>query len=251
MQRRVRLWLVTLIGIVGLLLIFQMPLLRRVRGITWGFVVAMTGNVFRVGPLTVTNNVEEQMARLVAENARLRVESLDYSRLRQQLGSLAFDDYRGVPAEIRAAPLDSYRTDYVVNRGALDGIVLGAPAVVFGSTLVGMVVELAETTAVVRSLTHPLSQLPAQITEDETVTTGIVRGRSYTSVELTSIPRDVVLAAGQSVVTTSQETIVPAGLFVGTVSTVKADEHTPYQEAFISLPIPLQRVQGVMILVAP
>lgn len=249
MTRRSRyaLWLLVVVVALGLLL--QTPLARAGRDRTWWLWTATLSRWFRVGPLTVPHNVSEQLAELTAENSRLKAESADYRRLREQLGAPAFANFRSIPAEVAARPIDTWRTHYVINKGAANGVGLGAPAVIRSSTLVGFVTELHEHTAVVQLLYHPSTSLPAEVLADDLVGRGLARGKAYTSLELVSIPRDVELKEGLPVVTVQQGEVVPAGLIVGNIETTQDELHEPYRRARLSVPYDTDRIFAVAILV--
>ena len=118
------------------LLLLQTPLLSLVRGRVWSFWTVTVGRWFAVGPLTVPGNVEDQLTALLAENVRLKAEVVDLQRLREQLGSPSYDDFNVISAEVVAQPLDPFHAQYIINRGAYDGVILGAPAIVSNSILV-------------------------------------------------------------------------------------------------------------------
>lgn len=230
-------------------LFLQTPLARIARGKAWGLWTATVARWFRVGELTVPHNVEEKLAELTAENIRLQTECADYSRLREQLGTPSLTGFRKIPGELVARPIDTWRTHFVVNRGAVDGVNLGAPAVIRGSVLVGFVTELHEHTAIVQLLFHPDTSLPAEVLADGLTGRGLVQGKTYTGIELVNIPRDVKLASGQSVVTVPQNEVVPPGLLVGTVELMEDEPHEPYQRARLGVPYDPDRILAVQILV--
>src|SRR3989344_5897297 len=123
MRGRKYLALFCLVVIVATMLVFQTAYLARARGMVWSWWVTRVGEVARVGPLTVENNVAEQLATLQAENARLRAELIDYRQLREQLGGGTAADFTPLPALVAARPLEPWQEASVINRGAVDGVV--------------------------------------------------------------------------------------------------------------------------------
>ena len=237
-----------LVVMVVLMAVLQTPLFRLARDRAWLAWTATVGTWFRIGPLTVSNNVAEQLQKLRAQNIRLQAENMDYRRLRQQLGWRAFDDYRAVIADVAARPIDTFHSQFIVNRGVRDGIILGAPVVINESVLVGFIVQLHEATAVLQLLNHPNTSLPAEVVGSEDTARGLVKGVSFTDVELVTVPRDVVLRNGQNVVSLVQD-IVPGGLLIGTIHEVQDEETEPYQRARITVPYDADRLYAVAILV--
>lgn len=215
----------------------------------WSWWVTRVGEVARVGPLTVENNVAEQLATLQAENARLRAELIDYRQLREQLGGGTAADFTPLPALVAARPLEPWQAAYVINRGAVDGVVLGAPVVIHGSTLVGFITELHERTAVLQLLFHPATSFPADVIHDDELHRGLVSGKTFTAVEIRSIPRDAPLQAGQRVVTAGQADVVPAGLLVGETGEIRDELHEPFRQSRLALPYDPSRLRAVVVLV--
>lgn len=229
----------------------QTPLMTSARNIAWSSWVEAIGRVWRVGPLTVPNNVAEQMESLVAENARLKAECRDYREVVKQLGSRDYEGFNEIPARVAAQPLDSFRALLIINKGTADGIVLGAPAVIQNSVVVGFIKQLFEKTAVLQLLTSPQSTFPAEVLADEMTGKGLVQGKTYTSVEIITIPRDVEIKSGQEVVTAVQEGLVPYGLLVGRIGETKDEQYDPYQRARLSIPYDADDLKAVTILVVP
>lgn len=250
MTKRSKYALGVLIGLIAILLLIQTPLMRVVRDKSWNTWVTFFARWLAIGPLTVTNNVAEQLRVLQADNVRLRAESVDYQRIRRQINSPAYDDFKQISSEIVGhPPNDIWQSQYIVNRGSDDGLVLGAPGVIYGSTLVGFVVELHQRTAVLQLVFHPTTRLQAEVIAQENTGRGLVRGRFFTGVELMTVPRDVDLREGQNVVTIAQNNVVPYGLQIGKIGTIKETEYEPYQQAQLIVPYREDSIVAVTFLV--
>lgn len=249
MVRRSTTALVILTILVVILLALQTPLLRAVRGTLWGTWVKSVARLTTLGPLEIDHTVVDHIQQLRAENIRLHAELNDYHRLRQQLGSPSVDQLRAIPAVVTVAPVDSFRSELLLNRGAAHGLTLGAPVVVNGSMLVGIITELHEQTAVCRLLVHPAMGLPAEVAGIDHAR-GLSVGRTYTTVNLTTVPRDAALVPAQAVVTTTHEHM-PAGLLIGTIATIQNEENEAYQTAHLNLPYDRGQLRAVNVLVAP
>lgn len=250
MVQRNKLALGILAAIICLLLIFQTPLLRSLRGQFWHIWILIISQTFNIGPLTVPNNVADQLRRLTAENHRLRSELKDLEDIKKQVGIITYADFQRIDARVVAEPIDTFRSQYLVNKGTRDGLILGAPAVILDSVLVGFISELNETSAILQLTTHPATTFPGKITADEKSTQGIINGHSYTSIEMTTVPRDIALVPDLAVTTVAQDKIVPGGLLIGTIDTIKTEAHDPYQQARLSLPYDKIDLKAVSFLVA-
>jgi cell shape-determining protein MreC len=251
MKKRSKYALSVLVGLMVLLLVLQTPLMRVARDQAWSVWVATFARWFSVGLLEVPNNVSEQLSVLQAENSRLKAENIDYQRIRQQINSPAYSDFRQISSEIIGhPPNDIWKSQYIVNRGAEDGLVLGAPAVIYGSTVVGFIVELNPKTAVLQLVFHPATSLQAEVIAHEHTGRGLAKGKLFTGVELVTIPRDVKLQPEQDVVTVAQENVVPYGLLIGKIGTIKDAEHEPYKQAQLIVPYRENSIRAITFLVS-
>lgn len=238
-------------GLVLALLALQTPILRGVRGHVWEWWVGATGTVFRIGTLRVTPDVSDQLKGLQAENVRLRAELVDWRRLRDQIASPGRDELREIPAAVHPVPFNLFRSQYVINRGARDGIIVGAPVVVYGSVLVGFISELSDQTAMVRLVYHPEVTVPVEIHAGEEGGQGLAQGIAHTGIEVATIPQDVPVAVGQAVITIAEPPLLPAGLVVGHVAAIQRESHEPYQRAQLALPFNPAVLRAVTVLVLP
>jgi cell shape-determining protein MreC len=249
MIKRSKRALLVLALLVGIALALQTPLLRHARSFVWRTWVNSVARLTNLGPLELENSLQDELIRLQAENIRLRAEKHDYERVRQQLGAPALSTFRAIPALTATRPVDIFRTHFVLNRGAADGITLGAPVISEGSILLGFVVELQDHTAVAELLLHPATSVPAEVATEPNAR-GLVLGRTYTSLALTVIPRDAAIAPGHPVTTIAQEHI-PPGLLIGTIAEVRSEENEAYQEAYLKLPYDPENLGAVSVIVPP
>ncbi len=249
MSRRTK----AVLGIIaGLLLIgglLQTPLLTATRRMLWSTLVASAGHWQGISWLTYDAARTDQLSSLRVENLRLKGELRDYQRLRQQLRQPAVESLRAIPAVVSGEPLDVFRTHILVNQGALDGVVLGAPVVIDGSILIGFITELSEHSAVCQLLFNPATSLPAEVLETEHAR-GLLTGNLYTSLVLSTIPRDAALQEGQAVVTVAQD-ITPPALVIGTIAKIYNEENEAYQQARLQVPYDIDSLRAVTILVQP
>lgn len=229
--------------------LLQTPLLSTTRRKLWDLTVTTVGRWWGIRAETDDAQYLDQLTQLQVENIHLKGELADYTVLRLQLKQPASASLRTIQAVVAGAPVDIFRTHLLLNRGALDGVVMGAPVVIEGSILVGFISELSEHTAVCRLLFNPDTSIPAEILAAQHAR-GLLSGDLYTSVILTTIPRDARLEVGQSVVTVAQG-ITPPALVVGVVERIYNEENEAYQEARIKVHYDPDTLRGVTILVPP
>lgn len=250
MKKRNKIALIILGVVIFAILSLQTPIMSGIRETSWNVWINTVGQFFRVGPLTVKNNVREQMERLVAENARLKNETMECQKTLEQTTTQTFKDFKKVHARIAPRPIDTFHSRYIINRGTKDGINIGAPVVTRDSVLIGFVTELNNHTSVLQLLTHPDTSLPANIIQEENTIKGLVKGKSFTSVEMVTIPKDQNISTGQKITSAYQEKLVPAGLLIGQINEVVDEEYKPYQKARITLPYDSDKLIAVTVLTA-
>ena len=248
---------VVILSFLGLLIVggaaLQTPLLRQTRNWAW---TGWVSTVARLLHIELEEPDQQRLEKLISENIRLHSELKDYTILKQNLGSPSFEGFKAIPAAFIARPIDTFHSEFIISRGAHEGITLMAPVVIQGSTLIGFVSELNDHTAIVRLLTHPSTTLAADVIDptlsvDEISTSGLVQGKSYTSLFLTTIPRDKPLHEESRVITQAKPGELPAGLFVGTVKTIRDQKEGAYKEAILDVPYSSGEIRAVNVLVLP
>lgn len=253
MRTQTRFVLGVLIAFVALLLFYQTPLMRRVRVATWEFIVPTVARLAKVGSLSIEPDVAAQLTKLQSENVSLRSQLRDYTHLRDQLGTPNIQSMRTIPAAVLGRPVDTYRSQFIISRGITQGVAIGAPVVVNGTTLIGFITDVSQNISTVQLLLHPQTNLTAEVVPDDgeaQTARGLLRGQHFTSLSVSTIPRDITIAEGQAVVTVANEHI-PYGLFIGTVGSVTAFENEPYQAVTVRLSYDADAIDAVNVLVQP
>ena len=172
----------------------------------------------RVQELEVELKQKEELA---AENARLK----GFLQLKEQ------SKYKVLTARIIGRDPSVWFDSSIVNRGSLDGVAINMPVVTDGG-LVGRVTAVSPLTSQVDLITRDKSGLGAVIGQiGESNALGVVNGTSKKDLlEMKYVPGNIDVQAGQSVFTTGQDGIFPAGLKVGEiVSVVQGSATTPHQ----------------------
>lgn len=163
----------------------------------------------------------KQKEELASENARLK--------LLLQLKETS--KYKILTARIIGRDPSVWFDSSIVNRGSLDGVALNMPVVTDGG-LVGRVTAVSPLTCQVDLVTRNKSGIGAVVGQiGESNALGVVIGSSKGDlIEMRYVPGTVDVQVGQSVFTTGQDGIYPAGLKVGDiVSVVPGSATTPLQ----------------------
>jgi rod shape-determining protein MreC len=137
----------------------------------------------------------------------------------------------------------------IVNRGSLDGVKLNMPVVTNGG-LLGRVTAVGPLTSQVDLLTRDKSGVGAVVGEIAgSNALGVVVGSSKRDlVEMRYVPGSVEVGVGQSVYTTGQDGIYPAGLKVGEIVEVEAGSATTPHRIIIRPSAGIDSMQEVGIL---
>lgn len=171
----------------------------------------------RVQELEVELKQKEELA---SENSRFR-EMLD---LREQ------SKYKVLTARIIGRDPSVWFDATTVNRGSLDGVTLYMPVVTNGG-LVGRVTAVSPLTSQVDLLTRSTSGVGAIVGQiGESNALGVVSGTSKKDLlEMKYVSGSIDVKLGQSVFTTGQDDIFPAGLKIGEiVNVVSGSATTPH-----------------------
>ena len=176
---------------------------------------------------------------LAVENERLRT----LLQIKQEVS------YKFLPAQVIGRDPSAWFDSSIINRGSLDGVKLNMPIVTDGG-LVGRVIAVSPLTAQVALITKDRAGLGAVVGELGTSNAlGVVTGNGEKDIlEMGYVPGSIEVTAGESVYTTGQDGIYPAGLKLGEVSEVRAGSATVAQQIFIKPSAKLYSMQEVGVL---
>ncbi|MEO7658492.1 MAG: rod shape-determining protein MreC [Pyrinomonadaceae bacterium] len=163
----------------------------------------------------------KQKEDLAAENTRLK-SLLD---LKEE------SKYKVLPARIIGRDPSVWFDSSIVNRGSLDGVTLNMPVVTDGG-VVGRVIAVSPLTAQIDLITRDKSGLGGVVGQiGESSALGVVSGTSIKDLlDMKYVSGNIDVTVGQTVFTTGQDGIYPAGLKIGEiVSVVTGSATTPHQ----------------------
>ena len=181
----------------------------------------------------------KQKEELAAENARLKL-LLD---LKEQ------SKYKILTARIIGRDPSVWFDSSIVNRGTLDGVALNMPVVTDGG-LVGRITAVSPLTAQVDLITRDKSGVGAvvgQISDSNAL--GVVSGTSKRDLlEMKYVSGSIDVQIGQTVFTTGQDGIFPAGLKIGEIVNIVSGSATTTHQIQIRPAARLDSMQEVGIL---
>lgn len=170
-------------------------------------------------------------------------------RLRSLLTLKEESKYKVLPARIIGRDASVWFDSSIINRGSLDGVKINMP-IVTGGGLVGRVTDVSPLTAQVALITKGESGLGGVIGElGNSNSLGVIRGTSKSDLlEMRYVPGSVEVKVGDTVYTTGQEGIFPAGLKIGEIVDVRSGSATVTHQIFIRPSAGLDSMQEVAVL---
>lgn len=175
--------------------------------------------------------------------------TIENERLKSLLELKERSAYKILPAQIIGRDPSAWFDTSIINRGSLDGVKLNMPIVTNGG-LVGRVTAVSPLTSQIYLLTRERSAQGGVIGEvGKSNALGVVSGTGKKELlEMGYVPGSIEVAVGESVFTTGQEGIYPAGLKIGEVVEVRASSAAVPQQIFIRPSANLGALQEVAVL---
>lgn len=216
-------------------------------------------------PFTVTKGAVHallllpRLASLTEENSQLRAALMqrevevaqwrEYARQDQQLRALsaAAGETHGLVATVIGRSIVPTQQTVLLNKGARDGLTLDL-AVVDASGVIGRLVELHPTTALVILLTDADSRVAAMVERSRDM--GLLVGRPSGACELIYLDVHADVQKDDRVVTAGLGGSFPKGLWLGTVRDVVRDEVSGSARASVEPAAKFSRLEEVFCLSA-
>lgn len=194
-----------------------------------------------VGASSQSSRMRERNAVLERENSALQEAARENARLRQLLGLRERIASPSLAGEVIGREISHGYQGLTVNRGSWDGAQRDSAVVAPNGALVGRVVQVTATSALVQTLTDPESAVGAKVVRSDA--RGVVHGVGGAILELAYVNSLEDVENGDIVVTSGDDGLYPAGIPIGRVSRVAPGAPVPD-----SPPVPLARGEGALFL---
>jgi rod shape-determining protein MreC len=199
-------------------------------------------------------------ASLVEENERLRERALanaqdaqryqaaeaEAAELRRLIGAGEKLQVQATPAEVLYLSRDPYSHKLFIDRGAVQGVQAGSP-VADDTGVVGQVTRVHPLVSEVTLLTNPDQAIPVQVVRNGLRAVAFGGGNSG-MLELRYMPANAEVHAGDRLVTSGIDGVYPAGLAVGTVTSVERDEEHSFARVICKPTAGVERGRYVLVL---
>ncbi len=199
----------------------------------------------------------QQIEQLRRENQQLRLQAAqsdeaqrENARLRQLLGWQKQSPLKLKPGRVIARDTANWWRTVRIDLGSRDGLRGNLP-VLSTDGLVGRVGEVAYASSEVVLMGDP--KCPVSVLVRETGENGVLTLSSsgvmdHRIVDLTHLPRNTALKAGQTVYTSGLGGVFPAGIPVGTIVDSRSVGYGLYTEARVKLTADSSRLREVMVI---
>ena len=193
--------------------------------------------------------LKQRVQKLEVEAQTNKSLTVENERLKSLLELKAHTNYNFLSAQVIGRDTSAWFDTSIIDRGSLDGVKLNMPIVTNGG-LVGRVTAVSPLTAQVALITKDKAGLGAVVGElGSSNALGVVSGSGKREIlEMGYVPGSIEVKVGESVYTTGQDGIYPAGLKLGEVIEVRADSATQPQQIFIQPSAKLSAMQEVAVL---
>jgi rod shape-determining protein MreC len=193
--------------------------------------------------------LKQSVQKLEVEVQNSKSLAAENERLKSLLELKAELKYNFLSAQIIGRDTSAWFDTSIINRGSLDGVKLNMPVVTNGS-LVGRITMVSPLTAQIALITKDKSGLGAVVGALGTSNAlGVVSGTGKKEIlEMGYVPGSVEVKVGESVYTTGQDGIYPAGLKLGEVAEVRAGSASEALKIFIQPSAKLSAMQEVAVL---
>jgi rod shape-determining protein MreC len=195
------------------------------------------------------DELKQRVEELEVEKSNLKSMADENSRLKSLLELKENSKYKVLTAQVIGRDASAWFDTSIINRGSLDGVKLNMTVVTNGG-LVGRITAVSPLTAQVDLITRDKSGVGAVIGElDTSNTIGVITGSGKREIlEMGYVPGSVEVQVGETVYTTGQDGIYPAGLKLGEVSEIRAGSATVPQQIFVKPSAGLSGMQEVGVL---
>lgn len=175
--------------------------------------------------------------------------TFETNRLKSLLELKEQSPYKILPAQIIGRDPSAWFDTSIINRGSLDGVKLNMPVATNGA-LVGRVIAVSPLTAQIALISKDKSGLAAVIGAlGSSGALGVVSGTGKKEIlEMGYISGSVEVKVGETVYTTGQDGIYPAGLKLGEIIEVRSGSATVAHQIFIKPSANLYAMQEVAVL---
>jgi len=227
------------VGLIGMAIASAL-LLRQTNGAVLFESYHLLTGLFRPNPAQENLLANAQNQEL---QQRLTEMETQNQQLRSLLGYLKTQPKTGIPSAIVGRSADHWWQQFLLGRGALDGVQVGSVVMAPGG-LVGRVVSVTPTTSRVLLLSDPSSRVGVTVSRSRNM--GYLRGQTSRRAVMEFFDKVPDVKPGDPIVTSSLSQLYPPGLPVGRVESIDLNK-SPAPEAVVELSAPISFLEWVIV----
>jgi rod shape-determining protein MreC len=188
--------------------------------------------------------LNEQMERLLQENALLKEKLITYDRLTELLELKKSFSFQMIPAQVISREPGNWFNSIIIDKGFKDGVDKNM-AIATYSGLVGKVVSVDSHSSKVLLILDQRSAVGSMIQRSRDI--GVLKGSEKNYCYLEYLSRDADVKRGDLVITSGLGSIFPKGITIGKVIEIKKDDHALFQEVIINPQVDFTKLEEVFI----
>ena len=194
--------------------------------------------------------LQDKVDQLTEENSILSQNQEELKRLRDlyQLDG-DYSEYDKVAAQVISKDPGNWYSTFIINRGTNDGIAVDMN-VISGGGLVGIVTEVGQDWATVRSIIDDASSVSAMTvsTSDTCIVSWDLRLLDEGKLAFGQMNTDNVITAGEKIVTSNISDKYLKGILIGYVEEVTEDSNHLTKTGYIIPAVDFQHIQEVLVI---
>jgi rod shape-determining protein MreC len=188
----------------------------------------------------------KQNQELLAKNAMFVDMQAENAMLREQIRLLPREKFELEAAMVVSQDSRGMGNWLEIDKGSKDGIVEGMPVIVSDSVLLGKIGEVGMSSSKIMLLTN--SKSTVSVMTSQKGTKGIAKGEYGLGIIFDMILQTEMVTIGDDVITSGIGGEIPRGLYVGSVQEIHASDDHLFQQAVISSPLAISKLQAVFVI---
>jgi rod shape-determining protein MreC len=198
-------------------------------------------------------HLKEANRQLAEENARLLIQYSQLSLNKQQapagyrLDSALAKQFSFIAARVINNTTRYSHNHLTIDKGRLDGIKPGM-GVISPEGVIGVVKSCSDHYSTLVSLLHMDMQVSSQLLKNGQIGTAKWTGRDAGKIRLLYIPRHIAVQKGDTVVTSSYNSIFPQGVMVGTIAEARSSGTETFYDMDLNLSVNFNRLSYVYVI---
>lgn len=184
---------------------------------------------------------------LLRENITLKTRLEQALKLQEQSQYLTAQRFSYINARIIAKDIYQQLNFLTIDKGKKDGVLEGFPVVVDEGILIGKIISAENSSSQIMLLTHSHSQTAGMFINKNN-TMGVVVGDYGLGMKMELVPQEEKIEAGDKVMTSGIEKLIPKGLLLGEVARVEKESQGFFQTLYLKPPVILNNIFFVSII---